>query len=344
MNKLIALICLMLCAGVASAQKAPARAPYDCQYMKEAPYGVMDWVHSARIKAGTGTESHFVPYNSEAAQALWLDATTVRQVETTQPVAGRKTSFNMVYNEKGWYIYIQCDEPDIQNFIDQGKDITLELFFVPGLAKVPYYQMLIHQLGHRVEYIDWGTASRDYRSLKGRITVESLALDKGVGTFLFIPWEVVYDWVPFQGDTWRFTFMRWGGESVTWGGKVHDTGNFGLVRFDKPSAEVATAIRKRILHDAWFTFQRTAAQAARHWQDPEVGDPTFYEKALQPAIDRYQAAGQALGDPKTWNEATVRDSAPLAKDLMEFSYEIQTLRAQYLMNNLFESAGQAVNR
>src|SRR5690606_11620769 len=138
MKKIISIFCLALFSGVASAQEGGAREPYLCEYAEDAPHGVMYWLESDRIKEGVGTESRFVPYNSDSSQTLWRDATIIRDVaEDAEDVEGRSTSFNMVYNEKGWYVFIQANEPDIQDFIDEGRDVSLELFFVPGLENAP---------------------------------------------------------------------------------------------------------------------------------------------------------------------------------------------------------------
>ena len=61
--------------------------------------------------------------------------------------------------------------------------------------------------------------------------------------------------MPLTGDYWRFSFMRWN-PAVSWGGRVHETGSFGLIKFLEPSAQVKKDIRKRLLRSAWFEFVR----------------------------------------------------------------------------------------
>jgi len=240
----------------------------------------------------------------------------------------------MVYNTKGWYIYIHCAEPNIQTFVDEQKDIALELFFAPGMKQVPYYQMMVRQLTNRVQHYDWGMPHRYYRSLKDRVRAESLPLETGFATFLFVPWEVLYDRLPLDGDHWRFSLMRWG-PSMTWGGKVHDTGNFGLVRFQPPTVSQRVGIEKRMLRAAWFKFRSAATAATTFWSDEEVGDLDFYGATLKPVIDQYTALGESLGEPDDWDADTVKTGRAIVGDWMEFPYKVAELRREYLMDKRF---------
>jgi len=336
MKKLFLVLLLATVASVVYAQDVDIKGKkiYECKYMANPPRGVAAWASSDMVKAGKGKESRFVPYSSSAAQGLWLDATTTRDVSGVK-AEGRETAFWMAYDETGWYVYMQCDEPDIQNFIDSGsKDVSLEIFFCPGMNNVPYYQMIVRQLRKSVQYYDWGMPHRNYRSLEGHISIESLPVEGGVATAMFIPWERVYDRLPLNGDYWRFSFMRWGGASLTWGGKVHDTGNFGLVHFQKPSAEVVAAIEKKMLRAAWFNFVRIAAKETAHWSEQKMGDPVFYNTILKPVIDEYTAFGKAFGDPAEWDAKTIEKARPLLEEWMEFNYKVKELRTEYLLNKL----------
>ena len=307
---------------------------YECRYMANAPYGVTAWSQSEMVKTGTGKESRFVPYNSAAARGLILDATAVRDVNGDPELQGRETSFYMVYDSKGWYIYIHCQEPQIQKFVDEGKDVALEVFFCPGLERVPYYQMIVSQLTNKVTHYDWGMPHRHYRPLKDSVRTESLPLNSGFATFIFVPWEGLYDRLPLNGDSWRFSLMRWG-PSVTWGGKVHDTGNFGLVRFQPPAASQSLAIETRLLRAAWFRFKAVAKKTATFWSDEELGDLDFYNGTLKPVIDQYTALGKSLGEPDGWDAATVRKGQSILSDWMEFQYKVAELRTEYLTAKRF---------
>ena len=334
MNCRIFSLFVLLMSLVSDAAEVPGRKIYECRYMAEPPRGVYAWSRSEAVAKGTGRESRFVPYNSESAQNLWLDAAAVRDVSNNPALKNRNTSFYMVYDERGWHIYIRCDEPDVRKYLDEKKQVSLELFFAPGMENVHYYQMMISQPSGKTDFFDWGMPHRDYRSLKDFAEIDSRALPGGFGTYVFIPWEALYDRLPLNNDCWRFTLIRWG-PAVTWGGKVHDTGNFGLIRFEKPSPAVAEKIRKDMLRTAWFKFKREARKAASLWNDPEMGDPDFFRKNLKPLIDRYEAAGAEMGNPDAWTSGTVERFWPNLKDWMEFKYTVSALRTEYLKSKMF---------
>ncbi|MFC1805634.1 hypothetical protein ACFL09_01470 [Planctomycetota bacterium] len=307
---------------------------YECRYMANAPYGVTAWSQSEMVRTGAGKEARFVPYNSAAAKGLILDATAVRDVNSDPKLKGRETSFYMVYDSKGWYVYIHCQEPQIQTFVDERKDVALEIFFSPGLERVPYYQMIVRQLTDSVKHYDWGMPHRHYRMLKDSVKTESLPIKTGYATFLFIPWEGLYDRLPLKGDHWRFSMMRWG-PSMTWGGKVHDTGHFGLVHFQAPTASQRHEIDKRILRTAWFRFRAVARKTAAFWSDEKLGDLDFYRGTLKPVIDQYTALGESLGKPDGWDADTVTRGRSALADWMEFRYKVAELRTECLMAKRF---------
>ena len=337
MEKILLSILSAVIAFSVHADDIEGKKIYACRYLQNPPYGVTAWSQSTMVETGKGKESRLVPYNSAAAKGLILDATALREIYSAPAAAGRETSFYMVYDERGWYIYIQCDEPQVQKLVDEGKEVALEIFFSPGLGDVPYYQLIVSQRAGKVDYYDWAMPHRHYRSLKNHGRVESLQLESGFATFLFLPWESLYDRLPLDGEYWRFSFMRWN-PAMTWGGSVHDSGNFGLVKFERPGAAVSAAIKKKMLRTAWFKFQRTAAKNSAYWSDEKLGDLPFYDHILKPVIDAYTALGESLGSPDSWDAGAVEKARLMLGDWMEFSYKTSELRADYLRQHLVEKA------
>lgn len=334
----------LVSAPSASAQTAETlgKKVYECKYLEDAPYGVTAWSTSALVKDAKNRESRFVDYNSDAAKGLILDATTERDAEKSATAAARSTAFYSVYNSKGWYLYIEAEEPQINALLDNMVDPAsaahkegYEIFFAPGLDNVPYYQIFTRPFADRTDFFDWGIPHRDYRSLKDGTKVESLPLKKGFGTFMFVPWQNIYERIPTNGGLWRFSIIRWmpfgkaGG--VSWGGQVHDTGNFGLVRFQAPTPDQKVALEKRLLRTAWFKYLSDAKKATTAWSDDKVGDPVFYEAKLKPLIEQYTALGNGLGHPDDWNSESVKQVAAVQKNWLEFPYHVSELRAEYLL-------------
>ena len=125
---------------------------------------------------------------------------------------------------------------------------------------------------------------------------------------------------------------------MTWGGRVHDTGNFGLVRFQAPTASQRLEMRKRILRVAWFKFRAAARRAAAFWSDEELGDLEFYNGSLKPVIDRYTALGESMGPADGWDAETVAKGREVLGDWMEFAYKVAELRTEYLLNKRFRDS------
>jgi hypothetical protein len=350
MKTLSTLLALAVSAGVLQAAdpaEIQGKKVYECPYVENAPFGVMAWTQSAFFKDPKNRESRFVDYNSDAARGLVLDATTERDVTKDDNAMARATTFAMAYNDKGWYIYIEGEEPLLDKLLDSLVDPKspaqsegYEIFFTPGLHGVPYYQIMTRTFkGVEPSFVDWGMTHRHYRSLKNFAKVESLPLEKGSGTFVFIPWESLYEWAPLNGAYWRFSLIRWmpfgkaGG--VTWGGRVHDTGNFGLVHFQPPTAAQQLAMEKRLLRIAWLKFLVEAKAQTAFWSDPKLGDLEFYEQVLKPEIEKNTAAGESLGEPDSWSAETLEKGRPFLEDWMEFKFKAGELRTDYLTEKRF---------
>lgn len=321
---------------------------YTCKFEENIPYGVAAWSQSERVRKGIGKETRFGLYPKTTAAEMASDVQMDRGNIAEAKNDPRETAFWQAYDEKGWYIYIESKEPLVKNLLNElldplspGRKELIEIFFAPGLKNVPYYQLGVRPYLNRTEYFDWGMPSADYRSLKGDARVESLPLADGVGTFVFIPWHLLHEYVPWEGGEWRFTAIRFmpfaeaGG--VSWGGRVHELGKFGLVQFEKPTAAQREAIQRRLLQYAWFKFKATGDQMRPYvsWGDEYVGDPEFYEKALAPEIERLKSIGEKWSDPAQLTPEQLEEGMANLKEFMEFDYKVSALRGQHLKQKLF---------
>lgn len=321
---------------------------YTCRFEENPPYGVTAWSQSERVHKGIGKETRFGPYQKGTAADLANDALVERGGEADNKSDPRETAFWQAYDEKGWYLYIESKEPLVQDLrnrlldpLSPGRKESYEVFFTPGLKDVPYYQIFINPYIDKTTFYDWGIPHADYRSLKEDARVESLPLADGVGTFVFIPWHLLYERAPLDGGDWRFTVIRWmpfgSAGGVTWGGRVHETGQFGRVHFEKPSKAQREAMERRLLQYAWFKFQATSGQLRDYvgWDDEHIGDPEFYQNVLAPEIARLNTIGEKWGDPAQWTPGQVKEGMAHLKDFMEFDYRVSALRTRYLDDRLF---------
>lgn len=335
------LTCYFLSWGTAASILAQDQKHYECRFEEDVPYGVSAWSQSRRVREGIGRENRFASYDAGSAAGLSNDALVDRGAGGTHNESPRATAFYQAYDDKGWTIYIESKEPLLQSLVSQlpdprsaGHREAYELFFTPALEAAPYYQLYIQPYINKATVYDWATPGENYRSLKDEMRVESLPLKDGVGTFVFIPWRLLYEHVPVEGAKWRFTLIRWmpfsksGG--ITWGGRVHETGRFGIVEFAVPTEAQKQAIELNLLRTGWYRFQAEAQRLSEYWGDEFLGDPGFYENCVKPEVARLREIGEAWGDPEKWDVGRSGEGKALLKNLMEFDYKVSAMREDYL--------------
>lgn len=311
---------------------------YRCRYMAQAPLGAAGWALSKLLKDPKYREARFGPYDKAHAQQLVTDVSGQRGAqEGGGSEEQRQTAFYMVHDSRGWHIFVLSQEPDIEAIRDAGGGAgSLEMAFSPGFEGACYYQWIANLAENEVHLYDWSSPHRHFRSLKGRLRCETVGLKGAFGTHIFIPWISLYDKLPLDGGKWPFSVIRWKkGGGVTWGGKVHEIGRWGLVEWEKPPPPQKRAIQVGILKRAWGVYAKARAAQVRYWQDPEVGDPVFYKEALAPAIQRLDECGTQLKDTARLTPRQItRLLQQAVPDWMEFDYAAAELRAGYLRKKL----------
>jgi hypothetical protein len=163
-------------------------------------------------------------------------------------------------------------------------------------------------------------------------------LDKGFGASFFFPWEMLYDKLPKDGDSWRFGLLNWtraGG--VSWGGKVHEIHKWGQVQWSGLTPERVLAIKRKLVMKGFGNYKKTRDLLVIHWKDEMLGDPAFYKESLLPVITKLDEYGKSVGGDMTpaQIESLFTEAVP---DWMEFSYTVSELRQDYLHKTLFNTA------
>lgn len=334
--------------GDALLEASRVRNSFVCRFMPSVPLGAGGWAQSDFIKNTKNIDSRFRPYPKDG-DMLKDDVAAIRPPDEKDAAdsLGRETFFSMVYDTNGWHIYVQSNEPDIDQIMleDGRRGSTLEMFFAPGREGVPYYQWSINLPKNELIVYDWGTAHRFYRHLEqkvGSLEMETVVLPKGWGTHIFIPWEALYDRLPFingNDDIWRFSIMRWGPVRMTWGGRVHETARWGYVKWEAPTPAQLMAIEKHLIKKAWWRYQATKSALSDYWQSSR-GDAKFYSEALEPLFKRYDEYNDKIIDVDKWDAKVINNVfMKMVPQWMEINYEAAGLRTQYLKQNIFlESA------
>lgn len=348
---LVAVHLALVSVGLSALPGEARQQTYEVVFREDIPDSVEMWSHSSLVQDKSLRESRFSDYSTKAADSLVLDATAGRDVRKSDSAHTRETAFYMAYDERGLHLYIEAKEPLIKEALDASIDPrspankeAFEIFISPGLTEVPYYQFFVNPLNEKATVFDWGSPFRHYRSLGPYFKVESRPLADGFGTYLFIPWEGIYERIPINETTWRFTIIRWmpfakaGG--VTWGGRVHQTGDFGLLHFKGATPDQRTRIEGRLARKAWYKFLATSGEATRFWDDEKLGDPVFYKTSLKPRIDELTRLGNSFGPPGDWSPEVVVEAGKHLEEWFEFDYEISELRTNYLENQFFGTQAQ----
>ncbi|MFC1525406.1 hypothetical protein ACFL6X_01190 [Candidatus Latescibacterota bacterium] len=322
-----------------SAGSASSRNTIQCRYVESAPLGAAGWVLSGWATDDRYSQSRFMKYGAEDAGDLATDINVDREGEpggTGGP--RRRTSFSMVYDRRGWHIFILSQEPQVERLLDAGDSAgQLEMAFSPGPGGGAYYQWIIDLATNEISVYDWDSPHRHYRSLKGRIRSETVALDSGFGTLVFVPWACLYDKLPLDGGAWPFSVIRWmPGGGVTWGGKVHEVGRWGLVEWELPDADARTGLLRTLIRSAWGTYTRAKPSLVDYWADDTIGDPAFYTAVLDPVVRRLDERGEIMErlDTLRHDEVEVLFEAAVP-DWMEFSHLVDELRREYLAEAIF---------
>ncbi|MDD3927585.1 MAG: hypothetical protein PHT33_13095 [bacterium] len=314
---------------------------YQCRFLPQTPVSAEGWTLSDFIRDAQNREARFEPYSKESAYLL--AATDVAAERSTQDSAkassSKGTAFFMASDPNGWHIYVQSDDPNVRQIAADGGTGagTLEMYFSPGRGGEAYYQWVIPLATGAVSFYDWNSPYTGYRPLRdrpGAFRTDTVVLDKGWGTAVFIPWECLYDKLPFvegNDDTWRFSMIRWTpGNNLTWGGRVHETGRWGYIRFQPPAKEQRLDIMRQIIRTAWRRCRTVKAEQAAYWSGA-CGDMDFYKSCIEPLLNADREYAEKIKTLDAWDENTVIEVYKnRVCDWMEMSYGVAQLRSQYL--------------
>ena len=319
---------------------------YAVRSVDRAPADAGAWLASGLLDDPDIMDARFYPYSQQDAAALLaVDVTADRPFG--DPAADGdgpgETSFAMVYDTKGWHIYVHCEEPLIDQIMAQNGEggSSLEMFFTPGVDNEPYYQWIIRLATGEVSIYDWSTPNRDYRSLQSRdnyFKVQTTALEDGWGVAIFISWEMFHDQLPHLADQtqpWRFSMQRWDPSgSVTWGGRVHETGRWGHLLFEPSSEAQRIATRRHLVKRSWWHYQSVLNEQATFWSGSR-GDEAFFRQVIEPMTQAAEAHAPMMDTVDEWDTDTLNlvfeTQVPFWQDVQ---YIIDDQRHAYLHDKL----------
>lgn len=313
--------------------KSPERL-YEVPFVEQAPRGVSGWLNSPLLKDAARRETRFAEYNKQAAALLVNDVNAERTVVTDTDGKKAPVAFFMAADAQGWHVFIEYKDDEAEQVLAgllPGGD--LEIYMVPGMS-APYYQLMLAVPSGKLEFIDWSSPNRHYRAADDFVRAEVAPIPGGFGVSLVFPWEMIYDKLPQAGDTWPFGLVNFGrGGAFTWGsGQVHELSRFGKVSF-LGITKALPAIHRWIALRAFAKYKKSAEKAKIVWNDPDKGDPQFFETVLLPEMNRLEELGKLVstGMSEKDSERLFQEAVPA---WMEFDYWIAERRTRFLTDQL----------
>lgn len=307
------------------------------RYVKNAPTDVGAWMNSPLLKDSKNRgEVNHIYKESEAANLITDVMAAGRKVGDSRVQADKETYFYMCYDEYGLHLFFVGVDSKVKDVMAKRIGGSgYEMYLAVGEG-APAYQWLFDQPNDDDMYSPpWHSPHKYYRNLKPYVDITSRPIENGIATAMNFSWELAYDRLPENGDLWPFEIIRWTrGGGVTWGGKsVWQIGNWGRLKFDGLNKEVLREIRRVLIYKAFAAYKKQSSGRngglIAIWQDPELGDPDFYEKCLKADVERLNELGKLVTD----------DMSPETIDLLwtsavgmwfDFQYHVAELRTKYL--------------
>ncbi len=316
----------------------------------------------------------FRRYNPYSAAMLWSDSTLQRDVVLGGELDGKSpTALYAACDETGFTLLLFAGEPGVTNALHTGKRVpgsSFECFFQPGDAEgcglSHYYQFMASAYEPTVPGVyPWLMEDRTFRSIEGALQVDARHLANGDVLRVFVPWDPLFDRLPFFGEKpdhiGRLSVIRWaqtGGQ--TWGGNVHQQSTAGYLVFPDFTEAQQTAIMKRLLLAGWNRYKAACRKPAFdadllpvnrfpvYVQQMESLPHTFYAPAedqafrdawIRPEIARRDALGPKIADfeamPFAERLAFYREASGL---LFNYHYDLLRAYGEWQENQLFGKA------
>ncbi len=258
----------------------------------------------------------------------------------------RPTEFSALADRYGVHFLFTCRDPraaEVEARLISGG--SYELYLAPGINQ-PYF-CVIGRL-HSGQFNPWNTTydNESHRRLTAErgFKSEHRFTPDGIVTYLFFDWNLFHDKLPDNGDIWEFENVHWSRDGgFGWNGtrSIHGRSTWGHLAF-AITPQQQTAIKRRIVflaREKYLAEKNTVH--SKHgvidfWQDPQLGDLDFYQKAVQPLVKRLDGF---LADAKT--DMTDADVNRLFTEAVpawnEIDFKIAELRRQFLEKKLLEN-------
>lgn len=307
------------------------------EYVKNAPTDVGSWLNSDLIKdAANRAEVNNVYGEKEAANLVTDVMAQGRVVGDSSVQTDKETYFYVCYDEYAVHLFFVGVDSKVNEIMKHrlgGSGYEMYLAIGEG---APAYQWLFDQPGEKLYIPPWNSPHKFYRNLGEYVKLKTTPVSNGIASVMSFSWELAYDRLPENGDTWPFELIRWTrGGGVTWGGKsVWQIGNWGRLKFDGMTPDVQTRIKSNLIYKSYAKYKKQSnAQTGgliALWQDAELGDPEFYRTSMAPLVKRLNEYGTLVTDQMSPETVKIL-FAEAVPHWFDFEYTVAELRKNYLM-------------
>ncbi len=322
-------------------------AAVNAVFTPNAPNDVGSWLASPLLKDPKAGAKLDRPYGDNLKLLQETDTTIGRAgADSVDGKTGdHDTNFYVSADAQGIHLFFDAHDEHAQEVVDgllRGSSFETYLspgenqpyyFFYPRLPNSPVttgptdFITMYPNARWRLPSTDDGTFRNDIRRTPD-----------GFGISMFLSWDLFYDKLPVDGTKWRFESIRWtrsGGFSFAGSQSVHNPSSWGDIIFSGLTPQNLNAIKRAIIFDAVAKYRdaKGITKPVGQWNDPELGDPAFYQADVAPLLARLDKYADMVNKDMTAADADkiFNEAVP---GWMEINYRVAALRAQYLKENL----------
>ena len=309
-----------------------------CPFVANAPKTVAEFRESAHFRNAANRARIDRKYGDNLQFLLETDANLTGRQVTGGDGSLKPTEFTALCDEEGVAIYLFAPTEKARA-IEAGFEGLggYEMYLAAG-AEEPYDCFLIDfPPNGRPSVFNTQYDNRGYRQLgmdKNNIAITHRFYDDGVATLVRVSWTAYFNRLPADGSVWDFEVCHWDKGGRSWGGSksVHNRSSFGALVFGNLTPANRLAIQRRLLPAAARVYRQALNSRNGYleiWQDPELGDQTFFQEVIEPLQTRLSGylpkVKARMSDAEV---AEVFENA--AVEWMNIDYLVSALRRDYL--------------
>ena len=309
-----------------------------CPFVANAPKTVAEFREAAHFRNAANRARLDRKYGDNLQFLLDTDANITGRQVTGGDGSLKPTEFTALCDEEGVAIYLFAPTEKARA-IEAGFEGLggYEMYLAAG-AEEPYDCFLVDvSPNSKGSVFNTQYDNRGHRRLsldKNNISISHRFYDDGVATLIRVSWTAYFNRLPADGSVWDFEVCHWDKGGRTWGGSksVHNRSSFGALVFNNLTPANRLAIQRRLLPAAARVYRQALSSRNGYleiWQDPELGDQTFFQEVIEPLQTRLSSYLPKV--KTTMSDAEVADVFEnAAVEWMNIDYLVAQLRRDYL--------------